>query len=190
MERSKFAFRGGQVGSFVTFVGGTIYWGTVSGFPFNTIPENNKNIGEAYSGLFVTFSKGLSVGEGPNAGAGRSYFYSPSDLAINGKSTYVGGGFGASIVLDLSAAVTKYFPDSEITEYATNGQVNRQELINDILRGAGSPFSYWKEVLASHGISITRPLPNEYISIQRWHAVLLAHRYADAYEAMWKINHP
>jgi hypothetical protein len=44
--------------------------------------------------------------------------------------------------------------------------------------------------LASHGISITRPLPNEYISIQRGYAVLLANWYADAYEAMWEINHP
>jgi hypothetical protein len=43
--------------------------------------------------------------------------------------------------------------------------------------------------LESHGIPLTRPLPNEYISPQRWYAVWQANKYADAYEVMWKINH-
>jgi hypothetical protein len=186
MERSKFAYRGAQIGSFVAFVGGSIYWGTISGFPFG----DSRDIVDAYSGYFVTVSKGFSVGEGGSIGAGRNYFFSPTDLALYGRSTYIGASFGANIVLDLGAAVTYYFQDSSVTSYASNGHVRRGELINDIWRGAGSPFSYWKEVLASHGISITRPLPNEYISIQRGYAVLLANWYADAYEAMWQINHP
>ncbi len=150
MERSKFTFWGGQIGTFVTFAGGTAYWGQVSGFQFGT----DTDIAEAYEGITGTVSLGVSFGEGGNVGLGRSFFFSESDPALNGRTIYVGAGFGASIVLDASVGVTKYSQDSSITPYIVDGQVKRAELTNDILRGAGSPFSFWKEFLQTQLIML------------------------------------
>ena len=181
MERSNFSYFGGQIGSFVTFIGGSAYLGNVSGFP------SNNALQQAYSGIFVTFSGGASTEKA--IGAGASVFFSPGDPALNGRTFYVGLGLGVNWVVDLSAAVTNYSPDSPVTLYAHDGSVDRGKLVNDILRGAGSPFDFWKDTLESHGIPMQHPLATDYTSVQRWYDVMLANEYADAYEAMWKINH-
>jgi RHS repeat-associated protein/CSLREA domain-containing protein len=190
MERSNFKYWGVMVGASVNLVGGSAYTGHVNGF-INSI-EAPSNIVIDYRDVSFSLSYGGSLGEGGSVGIGRTAFVSGADWMVNGKTWYISASIGANLlaVLDVSGATVTYSPTSSITSYANNGRVDRGRLGNDILSGAGSPGSFWKEYLKSYGVDVSRPIMFTDITAGRVLAWIRANRYADAYEAMWKINNP
>jgi hypothetical protein len=159
-------------------IGGMFYAGKVMGF------RSDASIDESYRGLSSSYTLGPSMDIGFGIGAGQGGFISWSDPMLRGKYYYAGG----SLALDLAEGVdidvtiwAIYSPVYENPErYATDGIVNRAQLMAHIASGKGSP-------MGEKYPSLTAPMDNVIVAA-RLYGILQALKYANVYEEIRSEN--
>jgi hypothetical protein len=159
MERLSFEYNGVIVNPEGVFLGGaSLYMGGAYGF------RSNVSIADDYSGPFAVGSLGVGIGPlivnrtGIGAGGGVIGFGTPveGEGQIIGMAVYLSGSIGFEIGIapliegaggrlwysPMAGVKTTYYAGNKEGGTKTHSRVDRNRLIFDIIRGAGSPWSY------------------------------------------------